>query len=64
MGGMGRKAITWILEKQLALMAPLSEQTEIKEYKFVMAPPCLQKSDKKTPQVQKVGRKKVRKLLS
>ena len=44
-------------------MAPLSEQTEIKEYKFVMAPPCLQKSDKKTPQVQKVGRKKVWKKL-
>ena len=44
-------------------MVPLSEQTEIKEYKFVMAPPCLQKSDKKTPQVQKVGRKKVWKKL-
>ena len=52
-----------LLEKQMALMAPLSEQTEIKENKFVMAPLCLQKTDKKTPQVQKVGRKKVWKKL-
>ena len=62
-GGMGRKAITWILEKQLALMAPLSEQTKTKDNKLVMAPLCSQKGDKKTPQVQKVGRKKVWKQL-